>query len=63
MYDIKQRQPLSDIPVSYLIELLRSTPPEATLTVNGDDYFYIHVESDGSVVNIDNEPLDECYGD
>lgn len=63
MYDIKQRKPLLDIPVSYLIELLRSMPPEATLTVNGDNYFYIHVETDGSVVNIDNEPLDECYED
>ena len=42
---------------------LRDLPPEAQITICGDDSCYIHVETDNSVVNMDNEPLDECYED
>lgn len=61
MYDIKQFQSYSEITVGQLIELLRALPQDAQLVICGDEYCYIHVESDGSVVNLDNEPLEESY--
>lgn len=63
MYDKNQRQSYSEITVGQLIEQLKSLPQDAQIFICGDDYCYIHVESDGSVVNLDNEALEECYDD
>lgn len=61
MYDIKQLLSFSKITVEQLIDVLTTLPKDAQIVICGDEYCYLHVESDGSVVNIDNEALDECY--
>ena len=61
MYDKNQKQSYSDIRVGQLVEILKALPEDAQIFICGDDYCFIHVESDGSVVNLDNEPLDDCY--
>lgn len=63
MYDIKQRKFLPDITVGKFIEHLKLVSQNAVLNIGMDNYCYIHVESDGCVVNLENEPLDECYED
>lgn len=49
------------ITVGRLVEQLSKLPQDAELTICGDSYVYIHVEKDGSAVNIDCEDLDEEY--
>ena len=61
MYDLSKRYFKEDISVEELIKKLKEYPPKAKICICGDSYCYIHSEQDGSVVNIDNEPLDECY--
>lgn len=61
MYDKKQRQSYSEITVGQLINQLKALPQDAQILICGDDYCFIHVESDSSVVNLDNEALEECY--
>ena len=61
MYDKNQKRDLSIITVEILIKMLKPLPQDAKILICGDDYCYIHVESDGTIVNIDNEPLDDCY--
>lgn len=61
MYDKNQKQSYSEITVGQLVEILKTLPEDAQILICGDDYCFIHVEYDGSVVNLDNEPLDDCY--
>lgn len=61
MYDKNRMTTSYGITVEYLIEKLSRFPQDAKVTICGDAFCYIHVEQDNSVVNIDNESLDECY--
>ena len=61
MYDLSKRYFKENISVEELIKKLKEYPPQAKICICGDSYCYIHSEQDCSVVNIDNEPLDECY--
>lgn len=61
MYDKQQFQSYSKITVGQLAQQLKALPQDAQILICGDEYCYIHVESDGSVVNLDNEDLEECY--
>lgn len=63
MYDKEQLVQSLSPTVKELIAALQKVNPDAKVTVCGDDYCFIHVEEDNSVVNLDNEPLDECYED
>ena len=54
MYDKNQKQSYSEITVGQLVEILKALPEDAQIFICGDDYCFIHVESDGSVVNLDN---------
>ena len=47
--------------VKDIIEILKPYSPEAKVGVDGDNYFYIHVESDGSAISFDSSSLDEYY--
>lgn len=49
--------------VHSIISLLKQYPPDAKLTISGDNLFYIHCEQDDSLVNLDTESLDENYPD
>jgi len=61
MYDSKQFQSYSELTVGQLVDILQGLPQDAQIVICGDDYCYIHVESDGSVVNLDNNSLEDCY--
>lgn len=63
MYDSKQFQSYSELTVGQLVDILQGLPQDAQIVICGDDYCYIHVESDGSVVNLDNNSLEDCYDD
>ena len=62
MYDSKQFQSYSELTVGQLVDI-QGLPQDAQIVICGDDYCYIHVESDGSVVNLDNNSLEDCYDD
>ena len=61
MYDINRKKKFMDITVKELIDALQDFPQDAKIEICGDSYCYIHVEENNSVVNLDNEELDECY--
>lgn len=63
MYDSKQFQSYSELTVGQLVDILQGLPQDAQIVICGDDYCYIHVESDGFVVNLDNNSLEDCYDD
>ena len=63
MSDRKQFSFYSELTVGQLAEILNGLPKDAEFVLCGDDQFYIHVESDGSVVNLDNNSLEDCYDD
>lgn len=63
MYDITKRDKCLAITVEDFIKKLESMPKDAIVTCCGDNLLYIHVEKDGSVVNIDTEDLDSEYAD
>lgn len=63
MYDSKQFQSYSELTVGQLVDILQGLPQDAEIVICGDNYCYIHVESDGSVVNLDNNSLEDCYDD
>lgn len=48
--------------VGDLIAELQKLPSDMKVAICGDSYCFLHVESDSSVVCIDNESLDDCYG-
>ena len=60
MYDIKRRKKLVAKTVKDLIEALKEYPQDAKIDICGDSYCYIHVEKDNSVVNLDNEDLEDA---
>ena len=61
MYDKTKLVFKEKIDVNELCNILSNLPARAEICICGDSNCYIHVEQDGSVVNLDNEPLDECY--
>ena len=61
MYDKTKMIFKDKITVNELCNILSTLPARAELCICGDSNCYIHIEKDGSVVNIDNESLDECY--
>lgn len=63
MYDSKQFQSYSELTVGRLVDILQGLPQDAQIVICGDEYCYIHIESDGSVVNLDNNSLEDCYDD
>lgn len=61
MYDQNKRVFKENITVNELCNILSTLPARAKICICGDSNCYIHVEQDGSVVNLDNEKLEECY--
>lgn len=61
MYDKTKMVFKDQITVNELCNILSTLPARAEICICGDSNCYIHIEQDGSVVNIDNESLDECY--
>ena len=61
MYDKTRMVFKEKITVNELCNILSTLPARAEICICGDSNCYIHIEQDSSVVNIDNESLDECY--
>ena len=61
MYDKTKMIFKEKITVNELCNILSTLPARAELCICGDSNCYIHIEQDGSAVNIDNESLNECY--
>lgn len=61
MYDKTKMIFKDKITVNELCNILSTLPARAELCICGDSNCYIHIEQDGSIVNLDNESLDECY--
>lgn len=61
MYDKTKMIYKDKITVNELCNILSTLHPRAEICICGDSNCYIHIEQDGTVVNIDNESLDECY--
>lgn len=51
----------SETTVGEIIEVLKGYDPKAHIGVDGDSYFYIHVEEDGSSISFDSSSLDDIY--
>lgn len=63
MFDMNQRKDLSGSTVAELINALQKLRPSAEVCCCGDNHMFLHVEKDGSGVNLDVEDLDACYAD
>ena len=61
MYDYKKLRTNYRITVEDLIKELKKENPKAEIVICGDDRIYIHVEKDGSIVNLDAESLSDEY--
>lgn len=63
MFDLNQRKDLSGSTVAGLIDALQKLRPSAAVCCCGGNHMFLHVEKDGSGVNLDVEDLDACYAD
>ena len=61
MYDLERLTLVYGIKVKDLIEELSKYPQEAEVLIGGNNYCYIHVEMNNSIICLNNEPLYDCY--
>ena len=61
MYDYRMQHAFQAAHVRDLIEVLNTLPSDALIECDGDNHFWLHVESDRSVVNIDSTEMDDEY--
>lgn len=61
MYDINKRKELKNAKVKDILEILKELPEDAEVYFNGDNYGYIHIEKDSSVVSFDYSDLYDDY--
>ena len=63
MYDKDKKRAFADATVQDLIDVLETLPPDAKVVCDGDAWFWVHVTTDLSEVNIDSSELDYAYDD
>ena len=61
MYDINKRKELKNAKVKDILEILKELPENAEVCFNGDNYGYIHIEKDLSVISFDDNSLYDDY--
>ena len=61
MYDPNLKRAFKGAKVRELIAVLRAMPQDAQILCDGDEWFWLHVEKDRSVVNIDSTELEDEY--
>ena len=61
MYDPKLKRAFKSAKVRELIEALQALPPDEQIVCDGDEWFWLHVEKDRSVVNIDSTEMEDEY--
>lgn len=52
---------MKDATVGEVMDILKELPKDAKVFFNGDNYGYIHIEEDNSVVSFDDSSLDDLY--
>ena len=63
MYDLTKMKTGLNVKCKDLAKELMKYP-EAEIAICGDSWVYLHVEQDGSIINLDNEDLEgDCYVD
>ena len=61
MYDLNKRKEMRNVEVKDVIELLQKLPENAKVFFNGDNYGYVHIEKDDSIISFDDSSLDDDY--
>ena len=61
MYDVKKLRSFKEKTVGDLVDFLSTLPRGAEVFCDGDEWFWVHIEADGSAVNIDSSSLDAEY--
>lgn len=61
MFDIDKKRQFNKATVKEVIQELEKLNPEAEFCVIGDNHFFIHVETDGTVVTLDTEEMTDEY--
>ena len=61
MFDEKYRKELIGITKNQLINELENIPGNPLISIIGEYIFYLHVEEDGSVINLDDNSLEDEY--
>ena len=63
MFSAKDRKSFvsSETTVETIIEILKKCDPKAKVGVDGDNFFYLHFEEDGSAISFDSSSLDDVY--
>ena len=59
MYNIDKRKRFTT--VGELVELLKNVPQDSKIYICGDNNAWFHIEKDQSIINLDNEDLDNTY--
>ena len=63
MFDKDKKRAFTDATVQDLIDVLEALPPKAKILCDGDEWFWVHVSSDLTEVDIDSSELDYAYDD
>lgn len=63
MYDVKKLRSFKGKTVGDLADFLSTLPRGAGIFCDGDEWFWVHIEADGSAVNIDSSSLDAEYAE
>ena len=63
MFDKDKKRAFTDATVQDLIDVLETLPPDAKVVCDGDEWFWVHVSSDLTEVDIDSSELDYAYDD
>ena len=61
MYDINKRIECRNLTVDELIKKLKTLNKDARVLFNGDQYGYLHIEYDNSIISFDDSSLDDLY--
>ena len=63
MYDVNKLRSFKGKTVGELVDFLSKLPRGAKIFCDGDEWFWVHIETDESAVNIDSSSLDAEYAE
>lgn len=61
MYDLSKRECVDKVTAGDVIDLLLKVPRSAQMVVCGAEKFYLHVDTNNTIVCLDTEDLDDDY--
>lgn len=60
-YDETKLVKANNVKVKDVVEYLNKLNPEASISCCGSDLFYFHSSTDGNIVTVDHELLEDAY--